>query len=123
MLLCRCFQLIDQYLHQAAIGTLQVVMHGQFAEGADQLAQQRVDREHPALRGRPVAGRVFQIEAAQVGVVGAADAVLDLCRHPYRPLWRDEVEAVVRVHFEHAANGMGQLPPGVRVAVPQDDVR
>ncbi|MNR42963.1 hypothetical protein D3C85_1615380 [compost metagenome] len=65
---------------------------------------------------------MFKIQTAQAGIAGATYPVLDLCRHPHRTLRRHQVETAVGVYLQHAANGVGQLPPGMRMAVAQDDV-
>ncbi|MNP60981.1 hypothetical protein D3C76_1561140 [compost metagenome] len=65
---------------------------------------------------------MFKIQTAQAGIAGATYPVLDLCRHPHRTLRRHQVETAVGMHLQHAANGVGQLPPGMRMAVAEDDV-
>ncbi|MNE32346.1 hypothetical protein D3C80_1259540 [compost metagenome] len=65
---------------------------------------------------------MLQVETAQAGVALAADPVLDLRRDPHGALRWHQVETPVGMHLQHAANGVGQLPPGMRMAVAEDDV-
>jgi len=88
----------------------------------DQLTQQRADLQHAAALGGVADHAAVDVQAADAGIRRAEHLMGDAGRNPYRAQRRRDEAATVGTHLEHPFHRMGQLHPGMAVAIAELEV-